>query len=153
MFSEGITTILSAIESAGKCTRHDLAVKILGAQHDAEESGPKKSEMASDLHYLIQAGHVIEFHDGTLDLPVVPGEKPAPEKNTKPAAASESAAAPPQEEATSEEDSAPENSAPVHAEVPAVPDEPAPVAVPEVGIPEAPAAPEIAAASAEEARE
>ena len=145
VFSEGITTILSAIESAGKCTRHDLAVKILGAQHDAEESGPKKSEMASDLHYLIQAGHVIEFHDGTLDLPVVPGEKPAPEKNTKPAAATESAVAPAQEEATSEEESAPENSAPVHAE--------ALVAVPEVSIPEATAASENPTASAEEARE
>ena len=93
IFSEGIATILSAIESAGKCTRHDLAVKILGARHDSEESGPKKSEMASDLHYLIQAGHVIEFHDGTLDLPVVPGEKPAPEKTGKPVAAAESSAA------------------------------------------------------------
>ena len=92
VFSEGITTILSAIEAAGKCTRHDLAVKILGALHDSEESGPKKSEMASDLHYLIQAGHVIEFHDGTLDLPVIPGEKPAPEKAGKPATSSEAAA-------------------------------------------------------------
>ncbi len=94
VFSEGIATILSAIEGAGKCTRHDLAVKILGAQHDAEESGPKKSEMASDLHYLIQAGHVIEFHDGTLDLPLIPGEKPAQEKPAQPSAPMQDAADP-----------------------------------------------------------
>ena len=91
VFSDGIATILSAIESAGKCTRHDLAVKILGAQHDSPEAGPKKSEMASDLHYLIQAGHVIEFHDSTLDLPLAPGEKPSPEKASKLAPATESA--------------------------------------------------------------
>ena len=79
VFSEGIAAILSAIESAPKCTRHDLAVKILGAQHDAPESGERKTAMALDLHYLVQAGHVIEFHDGTLDLPLPPGgEKPAP---------------------------------------------------------------------------
>ncbi len=86
-FSDGIAAILSAIESAPKCNRHDLAVKILGAQHDSPESTPLKTAMAPDLHYLIQAGHVIEFHDGTLDLPLAPGEKPAPEKPGKAAPA------------------------------------------------------------------
>jgi hypothetical protein len=33
---------------------------------------PRKEAIASDLHYLIHAGHVIEFHDGTLDLPLSP---------------------------------------------------------------------------------
>lgn len=111
LFSEGIATILSAIESSGKCTRPDLAVKILGAQHDSEESGPKKSEMASDLHYLIQAGHVIEFHDGTLDLPVIPGEKQPPEKpekSGKPAASTAPAAEVPSEEEAPAAEIAPE---------------------------------------------
>ena len=137
IFSEGISTILSAIETAGKCTRHDLAVKILGAQHDSEESGPKKSEMASDLHYLIQAGHVIEFHDGTLDLPLVPGEKPAPEKPEKPAPSTASAA--PESEI---ETPAVEASAPAEPEAEAA--TPEPVAV-ELATPtEKPSAPEVA---------
>ncbi len=89
VFSSGIAAILSAVESAPKCTRHDLAVKILAAQHDSPESAPLKTAMALDLHYLVQAGHVIEFHDGTLDLPLAPGEKPAPEKPGKSAAAHE----------------------------------------------------------------
>lgn len=139
VFSDGISAILSAIESAGKCTRHDLAVKILGAQHDSEESGPKKSEMASDLHYLIQAGHVIEFHDGTLDLPLAPGEKLAPEKAEKPAPSTESAveANPPESEieAPAVEDTAPPESQaePVAEEVftAEVAESPAPQSAPE----------------------
>ncbi len=104
VFSEGIAAILSAIEAAPKCTRHDLAVKILGAQHDAPDAGERKTAMALDLHYLVQAGHVIEFHDGTLDLPLAPGEKPAPEKAEKSSPASESATeeAPPGESAPPE---------------------------------------------------
>ena len=141
VFSEGISTILSAIETAGKCTRHDLAVKILGAQHDSEESGPKKSEMASDLHYLIQAGHVIEFHDGTLDLPLVPGEKPAPEKPEKPAPSTASAAAPAAPESEIETPAV-EASAPAEPEGEAA--TPEPVAV-ELATPtEKPSAPEVA---------
>ena len=112
VFSDGIATILAAIESAGKCTRHDLAVKILGAQHDSPEAGPKKSEMASDLHYLIQAGHVIEFHDGTLDLPLAPGEKPAPEKTAKSAPGTESVVEPPVAEAVAPEPQVPAQAAP-----------------------------------------
>ena len=92
VFSEGIAAILSAIEAAPKCTRHDLAVKILGAQHDAPDAGERKTAMALDLHYLVQAGHVIEFHDGTLDLPLAPGEKPAPEKAEQSSPTSEAAA-------------------------------------------------------------
>ncbi len=125
IFSDGIAAILATIEAAGKCTRHDLAVKILGAAHESEESGPKKSEMASDLHYLIQAGHVIEFHDGTLDLPLVPGEKPPVEKAAKPAVKAGDIAPSVEEPSAVEAESGAEEEA---AEAPAVPENAMPVA-------------------------
>ncbi|MDB6153279.1 MAG: hypothetical protein JWL90_1732 [Chthoniobacteraceae bacterium] len=71
-FSEGIASILSAIEEQPKITRPLLAKKLLGDEHESPELLPKKSVLASDLHYLIHAGNVIEFHDGTLDLPLSP---------------------------------------------------------------------------------
>jgi hypothetical protein len=92
LFSEGIASILSIVEVQPKITRPQLAVKLLGEQYDTPEFLPKKAGLASDLHYLIHAGHVIEFHDGTLDLPLSPRaenealEKPKPSSN-KPAKA------------------------------------------------------------------
>jgi hypothetical protein len=82
-FSEGITALLAVIEASPKCARHDLAVKILGEHTDNPEAVARKAALAGDLHYLIQAGHVIEFHDGTLDLPMIPGEKPPTEAAEK----------------------------------------------------------------------
>ncbi len=85
VFSDDITSILATIEVTPKCTRRDLAVKILGESHELPEAAPRKAALAGDLHYLIQAGHVIEFHDGSLDLPLVPGDKGDHEKADKPA--------------------------------------------------------------------
>jgi hypothetical protein len=76
VFSEGIGSILTAVAENPKITRPQLAVKLLGENHDAPEALPKKAALASDLHYLVHAGHVIEFHDGTLDLPLAPNAKP-----------------------------------------------------------------------------
>ena len=72
IFSEGIATILSVVEGNPKITRPQLAAKILGDHHERPEAAAKKAALAADLHYLIHAGHVIEFHDGTLDLPLSP---------------------------------------------------------------------------------
>lgn len=70
--SDGIATLLAAIEAAPRCKRHDLAVKILGEHADAPEFAERKTALAADLHYLIHAGHVLEFADATLDLPLPP---------------------------------------------------------------------------------
>ena len=77
IFSDGITAILKTLEAAPLLKRPDLAAKILGAQHDAPEAAARKEQLASDLHYLIHAGHVIEFSNGILELPLAPQEKPA----------------------------------------------------------------------------
>ena len=71
-FSDGIASILIAIEENGRLKRPALAAKILGAQHDSPDFEPRKAALASDLHYLILAGHVIEFSEGALELPLPP---------------------------------------------------------------------------------
>ncbi|MBV9128023.1 MAG: hypothetical protein JO117_08060 [Verrucomicrobia bacterium] len=50
-------------------------------QHVAAEAAPlvkAKAALAADLRYLVQAGHVIEFHNGTIDLPLSPKPKETP---------------------------------------------------------------------------
>jgi len=93
VFSDGISSILKTVETTPRLKRPDLAVKILGDQHEAPEAAARKEQLASDLHYLIHSGHVIEFSNGMLELPLAPQDKNAhaPAGTAKPAA-SESAA-------------------------------------------------------------
>jgi hypothetical protein len=81
--SANLTAIMSAVEAHPKLTRRDLATKILGEHHEAPELLEQKASLARDLHYLVHAGHVIEFHDGTLDLPLPPGGN-APQQPSQP---------------------------------------------------------------------
>lgn len=75
-FADGPATLLSIISESPRITKRDLAVKILGTTNPDEPETPehaaRKTQIASDLHYLIHAGHVIEFADGRLDLPLAP---------------------------------------------------------------------------------
>ncbi len=72
VFSDGIAAILAAVDGTPRIKRPALAVKLLGEQHDAPDLAPRKAALASDLHYLILSGHVIEFADGVLELPLAP---------------------------------------------------------------------------------
>ena len=72
VFSDGIASILITIEESARLKRPALAARLLGGQHDAPDLAPRKAALASDLHYLILAGHVIEFSDGNLELPLPP---------------------------------------------------------------------------------
>ena len=83
VFSDGITAILQTVEASPRIKRPQLAVKILGEPQDTPEAAARKAQLASDLHYLIHAGHVIEFSDGALELPLNPNAKP--EQEPKPA--------------------------------------------------------------------
>jgi len=76
VFSDGITAILKTVEATPRLKRPDLAAKLLGEQQDAPEAAARKEQLASDLHYLIYTGHVIEFSNGILELPLAPQEKP-----------------------------------------------------------------------------
>ena len=77
--STNLAAILSAIKSYPKISRKQLAEKVLakliGAKSTEETSTEyqhAKTALATDLIWLAKAGHVIEFADGTLDLPLPP---------------------------------------------------------------------------------
>lgn len=70
--SPGIAAILDAIAAKPGCDRHHLA-EVLLQKGDPDEAAAK-AVLASDLHWLIHSGHVIEFHDGRLDLPISRGK-------------------------------------------------------------------------------
>ncbi len=86
VFSDGITTILATVEASPRIKRPELAAKILGDQHDSPDAAPRKEQLASDLHYLIHTGHVIEFSNGMLELPLAPQDKSGGDRAARPAA-------------------------------------------------------------------
>lgn len=82
--SDHIANILNVIEASPKCTRSDLSNHLL-KPHEAEPEFAKlKAALASDLHWLIGSGHVIEFHDGTFELPLAPKEVAKEESEKQP---------------------------------------------------------------------
>ena len=61
--SPQVRAILDAIATTPGIGRKELADKV------AEEEERAKLALASDLHWLISEGYVIEFNEGSLDLP------------------------------------------------------------------------------------
>jgi hypothetical protein len=83
--SPGLEAILASLRSYPRITRKQLAEKVLKrllGEKSADENSPEylqaKNSLPTDLLWLAKAGHVIEFADGTLDLPLPPKavEKP-----------------------------------------------------------------------------
>ena len=77
--STGLSVVLTTIKSYPKISRKQLAEKALAkliGEKSTDESSPEyqqaKTTLATDLIWLAKAGHVIEFADGTLDLPLPP---------------------------------------------------------------------------------
>ena len=69
-FSDGISGILTTVGEQPGIKRPELAAKLLlGITADAPEATAKKEALASDLHYLIHIGYVVEFQNGCLELP------------------------------------------------------------------------------------
>jgi hypothetical protein len=64
--SDSVRKILETLRASPRINRKDLAEKTIGSD---SESGEAKLKLASDLHWLIREGHVLEFNDGSLDLP------------------------------------------------------------------------------------
>lgn len=65
--SDSVAEILKVIAATPKCTRAELAAKIVPSHE--EDPTKTKAQLASDLHWLTHAGHVIEFHNGILEIP------------------------------------------------------------------------------------
>jgi hypothetical protein len=78
--SAHVQAILQAITTNPGINRKDFADKIL-VDVPAEETEARKLALAADLRWLVSEGYVIEFNDGSLDLPRVKvnaaGEKPS----------------------------------------------------------------------------
>jgi hypothetical protein len=66
--SSSVNAILEALTATPGINRKDLWEKLItdGASEDAEQ---RKLALASDLRWLVDEGYVIEFNDGSLDLP------------------------------------------------------------------------------------
>jgi hypothetical protein len=91
--STGLAVILTTIKSYPKISRKQLAEKALGkliGEKSTDESSPEylqaKTTLATDLIWLAKAGHVIEFADGTLDLPLPPRPIEAAKGGAQPSA-------------------------------------------------------------------
>jgi hypothetical protein len=92
--SPSLSAILSTIRSYPRIARKQLAEKVLSKlisqkpiDEASEEYQHARTSLATDLIWLAKAGHIIEFADGTLDLPLPPKPvvKPASETAEQPA--------------------------------------------------------------------
>jgi hypothetical protein len=68
--SPSVNAIIETLGAAPRTSRKELADKLI-VDPAGEEQERAKLALASDLHWLIREGHVIEFNDGSLDLPRV----------------------------------------------------------------------------------
>ena len=91
--SSSINAILEKVAEAPGINRKLLAEQLAPVGAEPADADRAKMTLASDLHWLISEGYVIEFNDGSLDLPrtkppVAPAaeEKAAPETSPAPVA-------------------------------------------------------------------
>ena len=75
--SPSVAGVLAALTAQPGITRRQLLEKVSPNESgEVEGAEKKKLALASDLHWLISEGHVIEFNDGALDL--ARSKSPAP---------------------------------------------------------------------------
>jgi len=88
--SVSIGRILESVTKVPGINRKQLAEDLVAGISEPTESDRIKLSLASDLRWLITEGYLIEFNDGSLDLPrTKPPAAPAAATPEKPAAASE----------------------------------------------------------------
>ena len=97
--SPSVSGILETIAAAPGINRRQLLEKLQPEGLAEEEREKRKLMLASDLHWLVSEGHVIEFNDGALDLP-----------RMKNAGADTATANPPEANGTTSPESAPNES-------------------------------------------
>jgi len=67
--SPSVNAILEILAAAPGTNRKELFEKLTPKAFGGEEVEPRKLALASDLRWLINEGYLIEFNDGSLDLP------------------------------------------------------------------------------------
>ena len=88
--SASINAILETVTSASGINRKTLAEHLAPAGAEPADLARAKLALASDLHWLVSEGYIIEFNDGSLDLPrTKPPVGPAAKDAEKPAEAIE----------------------------------------------------------------
>jgi hypothetical protein len=76
--SSSVAGVLAALGDAPGINRKQLLEKLQPeSSSDPESRERSKRALVSDLHWLISEGHVIEFNDGSLDLPRAKASPPA----------------------------------------------------------------------------
>src|SRR5437899_4531438 len=91
--SDSVRHILETLKASPRINRKELAEKFIGPDTEVAEAEKTKLALASDLHWMIREGHVIEFNDGSLDLPrTKPPKKEASEIAEEPPPAAAAAA-------------------------------------------------------------
>ena len=76
--SDSVRHILETLKASPRLNRKELAEKFIGPDTELAEAEKTKLALASDLHWMIREGHVIEFNDGSLDLPKAKPPKKEP---------------------------------------------------------------------------
>lgn len=76
--SASINAILEKVSATPGINRKQLAEQLAVTDADAAAAERAKMTLANDLHWLVREGYVVEFNDGSLDLPRV--KAPQPEK-------------------------------------------------------------------------
>ena len=66
--SPSVNAVLEALAATPGINRKELAEKLI-VDLSAADAESRKLTLASDLRWFISEGHVIEFNDGSLDLP------------------------------------------------------------------------------------
>src|SRR5437660_5946116 len=67
--SDSVRQILETLKTSPRINRRELAEKFIRPDTEVAEAEKTKLALASDLHWMIREGYVIEFNDGSLDLP------------------------------------------------------------------------------------
>ena len=130
--SASINGILEKVAATPGINRKQLAEQLAPAGAEPAELEKARLTLASDLHWLVSEGYIIEFNDGSLDLPRTKLPAPLVAKDAdKPANAIEPTSAEPVAEAYPVEEKPVETAASTAEEtlvtVSAEPEEPTPV--------------------------
>src|SRR6266581_1818435 len=72
-----VNAILEAISATAGINRKQLFETLTG-NGASENAEPRRLALASDLRWLINEGYLIEFNDGSLDLPRMKSKRPQP---------------------------------------------------------------------------
>ena len=82
--SSSVNAILKALATTPRTNRKQLLETLIG-EVAVEYAESRRLALASDLRWLINEGYVIEFNDGSLDLPRATASAQEPLKAVEPA--------------------------------------------------------------------